>query len=547
MMNKRKKLLTLITSFTVLAVIIASTVLVRAVVLDTAATKFLNNVNAEIKDTFGYPNYYGLTSKGREIRKDLLTPGHHIVYGSNNDLNNGVYRNWGYTRDGDAYPNEKYPPDAWSMKVPMEQWKWVDAPWDKVDSKNPEYIKELANQSTIKNLLASQRFDYTKNCYTTNNGVVSVSPINDKYQENIIAGLKSKYLYNPDGTRVKLQNGLNALDGSYDDKTTSGAYKIPWYKYVHVLQPPTAESWGLGIMVHKGSSQYWYVTVPIAPTNMLLDLATTITNTGVPSGQKAIPGQTYMATVEYSVKGSSRTAQCTFKAGSTSLLNGGVSLSGSPDADGTISVTKKIQWKCPEATSIKLTSTIEKVTGETDTTNNTATKTVNIDFKMNTSLDADGCFLDVPKQNGSNMETTVIRGLHYTITDPVKVAIKILLFENLPENTEFKVRELISSGKGKVIFNDYAEFTAAKPYWIKKITYDVPDKGYKSGIVVQTGPDITDKAGVFNYTWHTSIGPMSYGTHTTAIESCMDFLPWALIEKNEKIDRPNESDQPEGE
>ncbi|RCX07877.1 hypothetical protein DFR58_14811 [Anaerobacterium chartisolvens] len=398
---------------------------VNAAVLDEKQREFLDGVNEELSINYGFQEYYGLqNADGMGIRAGLLVPGHRIVYGSPHDINNGVYRNWGYTREGDNYPNEDYPPDRWAMKIPMEQWQWVEAPWYKVMSGHADYNAALAKQTTIANLLKSRRFDYTETFMDGSERIF----INDKYQPNIVEGLRRKYYYNPDGkTRVLLSNGKTALDGSFEQKDASGNYVIPWYKYVHILQPPTKEALGLGVMVHYSSGQYWYVTLPIAPTKAV----------------EAVAG-----------------------------------------------VYKEIDH-------------------------------------------AGGCFLDNPKKNGEAMETYIIRGLNYTITEPEAVKLSVWLVENLDQEKQLAHDSLPKSSWGKLILDKELVFTPEKPYAVEKVTYDVPQKGRKSGIIVQTGT----KSTVESYTWHTPGGNLWYGSHTTSKESIMDWLPWDSIKAEYGISR----------
>ena len=42
--------------------------------------------------------------------------------------------------------------------------------------------------------------------------------------------------------------------------------QIPWEKYVHIYQPPTYNSWGMGVIWHNGpGGKVFYKTIPIAP------------------------------------------------------------------------------------------------------------------------------------------------------------------------------------------------------------------------------------------------------------------------------------------
>ncbi len=198
-------------------------------------------------------------------------------------------------------------------------------------------------------------------------------------------------------------------------------------KYRAILQPPTKEALGLGVMVHYSSGQYWYVTLPIAPTKSV----------------EAVAG-----------------------------------------------VYKQIDH-------------------------------------------AGGCFLDNPKKSGEVMETYIIRGLDYSIMEPEAVELKVWLVENLDQEKQLSHDSLPKSSWGRLILDKELVFTPEKPYAVEKITYAVPQKGRKSGIIVQTGT----KSTVESYTWHTPGGNLWYGSHTTSKESIMDWLPWDSIKAEYGISR----------
>lgn len=491
--------------------------------------QFLKVINAEIESIYGIPEYYKkINIDGDSLRKDMLESNKMILYGGNHDYVTSTkkYRYIGYTYGGDAYPNMDYPPDEWAMKTSLEHWKWVENPYSKIRPGSPDYIPQLANQTSIKKLIGDPTFNYNiRDLYG--------NPINDRYLPNIVYGIGYKY------SKDKLSNGKPALDGTYDDVDANGKYKIPWHRYVHVLQPPTDESWGLGVMVHKGTSQYWYVTVHIAPNNMIVDAYPKIVSTGVPAGQKAIPGEKYTAVVEYYLKGSSRSGTCTFKMGSTILFTQNLKFQ-TVYSPGIFKETREIEWTCPQVKTVNFEANITPLSGENNTSNNKAIAKAETDFEISEAAGVDGCFLDTPKKNGSSMEVYVIRGVRHELAEPVKVRMRVWLRENVDDDYQFSAYTLSAYSQwGTVFFDEDVILTPEKPYWIKKFSYPIPEVGKQSGIIVQTGnSDIDNKRGVENFTWHTDSGNLAYGTHTTGKNQDMDWLPWETIKTIERINRP---------
>ena len=145
--------------------------------------------------------------------------GNVFVYGTPWD--NGRYL--GKTvKEEDDFTNFFFPNDAWAGGY-IEDRYWIENPWNNDDT------KDKARETT---------FD--------------ANTVGDKYKLNMIGGLKEYY-----GSALK------------------GEQEAPeWYanihRYIHVLQPPTYSSWGLGRMWHKeASGAIWYMTVPLIPGELI--------------------------------------------------------------------------------------------------------------------------------------------------------------------------------------------------------------------------------------------------------------------------------------
>lgn len=181
-----------------------------------------------------------------------------IVYGFPwGEFKDGENRYLGYTYKDDDYTNIKFQHDAWAGGY-LEDRKWLEKPWE-----NPTY------RST---------FNISRNEF--NNREIYLSQI---YQ-----GIKEFY--------------GDAVRGDH----------IQWQKYVHVLQPPTYFSDGMGRMWHQTpSGGIWYITVPIKRSEPLMpNLYVKSLDPGIPietneAGEnvyKAQVGKTYKATVVFGIE-----------------------------------------------------------------------------------------------------------------------------------------------------------------------------------------------------------------------------------------------------
>lgn len=156
----------------------------------------------------------------------------------------------------------------------------------------------------------------------------------------------------------------------------------------------------------------------------------------------------------------------------------------------------------------------------------------------------DGCFLDIPKVHNGKMVTWVIRAPRtfdnklYPIDQPIQSRITVWLV-----NTKHLNATLPASLKdnGTIIFDSNITFTKAKPYWVKKITFDIPKVKYQTGIIVKCSDDKGD--GVTCSVWNT--GDPVYGlageSHTTALSPTksdwLNYIPWDDIKAEYDISR----------
>ncbi len=190
-----------------------------------------------------------------------------LTYGQpHGDQKDGQSRYIGYTYYGEDYTNMDFPADKNAGGADFTSQNWIYQPWDNPDVK--------ANNPNIK------KFD--------TEGLPSDG--DPAYHTAILAGIMA-------------YGGTNANNGYTISEASNPAFWNEIEKYVHILSPAAAYSFGIGRMWHYDSDGYpWYVTVPIMPNALLPELgnlkAVSI-DLGVPPGQKAEPGAEYTATVVF--------------------------------------------------------------------------------------------------------------------------------------------------------------------------------------------------------------------------------------------------------
>ncbi|KXG73990.1 hypothetical protein AN618_24340 [Fervidicola ferrireducens] len=201
--------------------------------------RLIDTLNQDIYENYRIPSYYGAQNlRGKQLNKDLYTMRCLMVYGTpqdieNNELKNGRYRFFGQTMNGEAYVNELFPMDAWSGGY-LNDRNWVPEPWKHGVTYRGGAIK--------------------KNDITT--AIDSDPTLRQKINAAIHTGLTVFY-----GNKRNAASS-NPFDKIYDE--TRGA-TTDWAQYVHIIQPPTEYTWGMGVMFHSLNGKYWYKTVPIAP------------------------------------------------------------------------------------------------------------------------------------------------------------------------------------------------------------------------------------------------------------------------------------------
>lgn len=220
-------------------------------------TKSLQLANKEIYQKYGYMDYYAYKNENElPVNKDLLRTRALIVFGSPHDHDpaTGHNRYLGETMAGEKYTNTLFRHDPNPTPGLINDWNWIPNPWrsDKVK----QFLKDQLEPRLIGNNFNE----------------------NPEFNDSIIRGLES--YHQGDGAKINFVR----------DNT-------PWHTYVHVLQPPTDYTWGMGRMWHQRPDGIRYLTVPMAPLikESVPDFSTELAQHLF----KAEPGETIQSVVRY--------------------------------------------------------------------------------------------------------------------------------------------------------------------------------------------------------------------------------------------------------
>jgi len=220
------------------------------------------NANDFIEQEYGRANYFAASNiAGKPFNTDSdIIARSMLVYGEpHGDVVSGTHRFLGHTMDDDAFTNVHFPHDAWAGGG-LETRNWISEPWD--DDEVKAYT-----QNTFGKAVELNSF----------NG-------NSNLENSIKAGLDYRY---------------HDLAGAI----TANTFKQDWYQYVHIYQPPTPYTWGMGVMFHKTSGgQMWYMSVPLAPLAALPSQPDFEVVSLVPGTEETEPGAPYTGTVVYQLK-----------------------------------------------------------------------------------------------------------------------------------------------------------------------------------------------------------------------------------------------------
>lgn len=169
-------------------------------------------INGANKD-LGVNHFVESTDKGK-ARTVKIEAGYTLVYGSEHgNINGGVHRYAGYTRQGEDFPHPLYPVDYWGG-TKQENYNLIDEPWKENDVRKTYGIQQ-------------NNFDG-----------------DSKYLKFIQAGIK----------QFKSQYFIGESHPLWNQ----------WHEYVHIVEPPTTWTYGLGRVYHyEANGSVWYLTIPL--------------------------------------------------------------------------------------------------------------------------------------------------------------------------------------------------------------------------------------------------------------------------------------------
>lgn len=183
-----------------------------------------------------------------KINRDVYERYGALVYGEEHgDKKGNEYRYLGYTREeNEDFNNPIFPRDDWAGGY-LDDRNWIKEPWEEGLCKRNEFDN------------------------------------NPDYEAAIVHELETNY--------------KDIYKDTFKD----------WYKYMHILQPPTDYAPGLGCMWHRNSAGLWYtaINIPALETAKALnkDYSTLIIRTGTENNLdgKPIANKENEAVIEYRV------------------------------------------------------------------------------------------------------------------------------------------------------------------------------------------------------------------------------------------------------
>jgi hypothetical protein len=193
----------------------------------------------------GQPFNHQTWETGIQTRSGL---GHPIIFGDPSPPDStGVSRYLGETKYGENFTNIAHPIDAMDVQY-LDQLNWVPDPWN-----NWEQID------------AKVAGDY---------GISEKTWVDGKHYVG----------HSQHDMRLEAYNGLVDTDPQYIADESPDNLTVPWENYVHVWDPPSYWTWGMGIMYDIGSDMsltldqattVYYKTVPLPPWFMSQGLMVT--------------------------------------------------------------------------------------------------------------------------------------------------------------------------------------------------------------------------------------------------------------------------------
>lgn len=197
---------------------------------------YVDMANKEIKEMYSIDNYYSKdqNTQGRKLNTNLVignwekikpyVPTYYnneifkaFVYGEQHDFDGTDIGNnhfAGYAMEGMRFPNIYHEYDGWDSSVSMELKNWIRQPWNNASI---TLIKMYGGENFSK-------FDIDNQSEKTQAKMLS----------SIIEGFPTSF------------EGVSAF--LLPESDPRHYTKVNWLDYVHIIQPPTTFSWGIGMM-----------------------------------------------------------------------------------------------------------------------------------------------------------------------------------------------------------------------------------------------------------------------------------------------------------
>ncbi|MCL5273054.1 MAG: hypothetical protein M1486_07140, partial [Gammaproteobacteria bacterium] len=150
----------------------------------------------------------------------------------------------------------------------------------------------------------------------------------------------------------------------------------------------------------------------------------------------------------------------------------------------------------------------------------------------NTTAWVDGCFWDMPQQEGDTFTTYVIRASRASNNINTKIHIRIYMFgptgyKNTPGTTISGCDMPPDSVPKKLILDEDMFFTEKDPVYVKKLSFPVPTEiGSAYGLFVQTGDDISNNTGVVCSAQLWAEDSMHHTSHTLSSTKIFPWINW---------------------
>lgn len=235
----------------------------------------MDSANTYLSNEVGVKNYFSFKSIGnKKINNDMVlgkwwgdmtiskNPVYLFIYGQpfgeQKEVKGGLrHRYLGYTMMDEEFPNMFFPDDK-ELPTKYDERNWIEEPWksDLIESASKQKLKSLCYKD--------RRFD--------KNEIEKLGKPSDYYRKSIIYGMGICYGLCIDPSVLETRD-ISEIIKNIEETSKYPTYtklkgnflNIPWENYVHIIQPPTDFSWGIGRVWRQEGSYCNYLTIPLAP------------------------------------------------------------------------------------------------------------------------------------------------------------------------------------------------------------------------------------------------------------------------------------------